>query len=184
MEGISSWSSPPKYNTDDLITCYIYNMLNNQKIQFKTLPEDINESYSAEWQQTDIMGRSAPYIAYISNPARSVDYSVVLNRDILGDEGYKNTIDGLKKLVYPNYVGNSIVAAPYCYVRFGYIVKMFAVVESVSLSWSGTIIGDENSNANEAMYSQCECSLSFIELRTEGQGLPTANSLGYMVKDF
>jgi hypothetical protein len=99
------------------------------------------------------------------------------------------TIDKCKRLVYPNYTAGGIVIPPYCYVRFGGIVKMFAIIDSVNVSWSGTIISDNevvpssgevysgNTDPNENVYSQCELSFSFTELRTKGQPLPTGNEL-------
>lgn len=177
------------HSPDDLITCYIYNLITDEKIEFVVIPDGVNETYQAEWTTQDVIGRSAPFIAFMNNPARSVDYSIQLDRDILGDPFYAETIDKCKRLVYPNYTAGGLVIPPYCYVRFGGIVKMFAIVDSVGVSWSGTIISDNevvpssgnvysgNTDPNENLYSQCELSFSFTELRTRNQPLPTGNNL-------
>lgn len=178
---VSRWAPNP----DNYITCYVYNMITDEKIIFKTVPENISESYSADWQSTDIMGRSAPYLAYVSSAARTVSYSVILTRDILG-ELYKSTVEKCIRLVYPKYMNGGVVAPPFCYVRFGSMVYMFAVVNDVSVEWSGPFIGDTYSStvdnkqdidANDNLFSQAEISFSFTELRTDGQGLPTGNNL-------
>ena len=193
-------------STETLVTCYIYNLITNEKIQFKTLPESISESYQGSWQPQDILGRSAPYFAFLSNSARTADYSVTLDRNILGDPQYVNTINQCKRLVYPNYAGGGIVVPPYCYVRFGGMLKMFAIIENVSLSWSGVYISGssqsrsdrtiesnartftsgqewnsysskESEDPNKNVLSQCEISFSFQEIRTQNQLLPTGSNL-------
>lgn len=176
---VGSWAPSPS----NYMTCYIYNLLTNEKIVFQTLPDDVSESYSGEWQSTDVMGRSAPYQAFTGNPARTVDYSVTLNRDILGTD-FEKTVDKCKRLVYPRYANDSIVVPPYCYVRFGGMITMYAIVESVSVSWNGTIIADEDTDPNSNYFSQAEISFSFVELRVSGQGLPIATNLKTRVVDF
>ena len=155
-------------------------------LQFRTIPDGVNENYSAEWTSQDIMGRSAPYLAYMGNPARTVDYTVTLDRNIMGDPDFQNVINDCKKLVYPKYTGGGIVVPPYCYIRFGGMVKMFAVVDSVGVSWSGPVIATakdnpyattESKDPNKNLFAQCELSFSFTEIRTRGQLLPTGNSL-------
>lgn len=190
---VGEWT---KNNPRNYMICYIRDLINDRTITFKTLPESVSETYSSEWSSESVTGRSAPYMAYNGNPSRTVDYSVTLNRDILGDPDFQNTINKCKMLVYPNYAGGGIVTPPYCYVRFGGMIKMFAVVESVSVSWEGPIISgpavldyDRNtkrsttqtslasSNANYNLMSQAEISFSFTEIRTRGQALPTGNNL-------
>lgn len=178
---VDQWAPSPA----DYMTCYLYNMLTDEKIIFKTLPESVSESYSADWQMTDIMGRSAPYAAYIGSAARTVSYSVTLMRDILGSS-FKSTVERCIRLVYPKYVNGGVVAPPFCYVRFGGMISMFAIVNDVSVEWSGSIIGHTygstvknktNFDANENLYSQADISFSFTELRVDGQGLPTGDNL-------
>ena len=186
---IKNWQTS---NPDDYITCYIYNLVTDKKIQFKTLPEGINESYSAEWQSNDVLGRSAPYIAYGGNPARTVDYSVVLDRNIIGDPDFQNTINACISLVYPDYADNGIVIPPYCYVRFGGVIRMYAVVDNVGVSWSGPIISDnesdyatvESANPNKNLFAQAELSFSFTEIRTYGQSIPTGSNLHIFDSDY
>lgn len=149
-----------------LIPCYIVNLLTDKTIKFGVLPEEISESHDASWDSTDVRGRSAPYFGYAGNGARTVSYSITLHSDLCKD--IKNTVNELKKLVYPKYLG-SIVNPPYCYVKFGDMVSMRAIVNSVSVSWSGTIIEDCK------YYSTAEVSLEFSELCMNN--IPTATKL-------
>lgn len=181
---VNHWES---INPEKYITCYIYNLITNEKIIFKTTPEGVTESYQASWSSQEVLGRSAPYLAYNNNSARTADYSVLLDRNIMGDPDYLKTIDQCKRLVYPKYTGGGLVIPPYCYVRFGGMLKMFAIVESVNVSWSGVFLSSDDSrnnfstsaggDPNKNVLSQCEVSFSFQEIRTRGQLIPTGQSL-------
>ena len=138
------------------IECYIINLLNNTTIKFVTLPEDLNESYSGGMNPQEVLGRTTPYFTYNNNDARSVSYSIRLHEDVCKD--MMVVIDELKRLVYPRYVG-SVVDPPYCYVKFGDMVNMKAIVSDVSLDWGDTII------EGTSHFARCDVSLSFLELR-------------------
>jgi hypothetical protein len=160
-------------NPNAYITCYIRNMITGETIEFVTLPEDINENVSASWATHEVMGRSAPYFNYSGNDARSVSYNVKLFKDALGDK-FVTTVRQLQSLVYPRYSG-ALVIPPYCYVRFGKMVKMFAIVNSVSVNWDGTFIdGEPNSNT----YSVADVGLDFSELISSGNRIPQAAANG------
>ena len=150
MSYVNEWipNSPDSY-----ITCYIYNLITAEKIEFKTVPEGVSESFQGSWASQDILGRSAPYLAYTGNPARTASYSVLLDRNILGDPGYKNTIDQCKRLVYPRYVGGGLIIPPYSYIRFGGMLKLFAVIQSVDFSWSGPFISSTMGGNNTGLES-------------------------------
>lgn len=149
-----------------LLSHYIINMITDKKVVFKTFPEDVSETYAASWETTDIRGRSAPYIGYAGNEARSVSYSITLQDDTC--DNMMDVIKFLKGLVYPRYSG-SIVIPPYCLVHFGGMINsMTAVVNNVSISWGGTILDGSDH------YSKAEISLDFTELKL--RSIPTAYS--------
>lgn len=150
-------------NPQNIMTCYIHNMTTGTTITFPAYPEDLSEGYATTFNSTDVMGRSAPYLAYANNAARTVSYSVVLHDDIC--DNMMSVVEQIKSLVYPIYHG-SIVQPPYCRVKFGQMVSMYAVVDSVDFSWSDTVIEDNQH------FSKVEVSFSFTELRI--QSLPTA----------
>jgi len=84
----------------------------------------------------------------------------------------ENVVLECKKLVYPKYTG-SLVTPPYCYVRFGAMINITAIVNSVSIEWggaAGTILGDtldsESLGGNSSpTYSDVQISFSFTEIR-------------------
>lgn len=150
-----------------LVTNYIRNNITDEIIKFQTLPEDISESYAASFDSTEIRGRSAPYFGYAGSEARSVTYSITLSEDILGDD-YMNIIKKLKALVYPKYSG-SLVIPPYCTIKLGDMINyMYAIVNSVSVSWSGTIIEDKQH------YSKADVSLDLTQIIKSS--IPTATN--------
>ena len=153
------------YLPSSLITCYIINKITNEKVVFTIPPEELSESYSTSWESTDIRGRSAPYIGYSSNDAKHVQYSITLHDDFCND--LKGTVKKLKALTYPKYKG-SIVIPPLCKVKFGGMVDMVAVVNSVDVSWSGPILSGSDH------FAQAEVSLDFTRVVT-GK-IPNADS--------
>lgn len=147
------------YKASDLITSFIINELTGEPVVFETLPEDISETYATSWDTTDIRGRSAPYIGFVGNEARSVSYSITLQADICPN--MMKVIAFLKGLVYPDYKG-SIVDPPLCTVHLGGMVSnMLAVVNNVSISWKGPILDGAD------FYSQADISIDFMELRRD-----------------
>lgn len=139
----------PPYVPSDLMFCYIVNMLTNERINFVTIPTDLSETHSASFNQQQPMGRSAPYFTFENNEARTISFSIKLHKDLCPD--MVNVVNKLKALVYPNYNG-SLVQPPYCYVRFGGMVNMMAVCNSVSVNWGGEVgtILDEGSTGGKA----------------------------------
>ena len=159
-----------QWNPTQIVPCYIVNLVTGMKINFATLPTDVSEDYSASFGSQQPMGRSSPYFNYENSEARTVSYSVTLHKDIVPD--MENVVLECKKLVYPKYTG-SLVTPPYCYVRFGAMINMTAIVNSVSIEWggaAGTILCDtlysESLGGNASpTYSDVQLSFSFTELR-------------------
>lgn len=179
-------SSNMKYTPDnppsEYITCYIYNMLTGETIEFETLPDSVTENFSASWNSHEVLGRSAPYYNYGGNDARSVSYGVKLFKDALG-ESFIETVRQIESLVYPQYSGPMAIP-PYCYVRFGGMVKMFAIVNSVSINWGDTIIADDYTDANENTFSTADVSIDFTEIITYGHPIPTAQVGGSGIRGY
>lgn len=148
---------------NSIITCYIVNKITDEVIKFPAYPTEMSESYSSSYTQTDIVGRSSPYFSFGGNPARSFDFPLTIQEDIVKDMTL--LVEKLKALVYPNYVG-SIVQPPYCYVKFGDMLSCYAIVESISFSWGETILDGSQH------FSKCDVSFSFQEMRQSM--LPTA----------
>ena len=152
-------NSNEKVEYSELIPCYVINILTGKRIQFKLIPDDLSESLSASFEPQSIRGRSAPFLSYENTGSRTVSFSVTLHEEYC-DGGILDTVNKLKALVYPTYVG-SIVAAPKCYVRFGNMIGMKAIIESVGVSWEKPILRDAN---GKSFFAKAEVSLDFTEL--------------------
>jgi len=161
-----------KIPPSNLINCFIVNMLTGTRINFVTLPTDVSEDYGASFGQQQPIGRSSPYFNYENNDARSVSYQVTLHKDIVPD--MENVIVECKRLLYPKYSG-SLVTPPYCYVRFGAMINMTAVLNSLGVEWggaSGVIVSRNTESAgldpaegDSQTYADAQLSFSFTEIR-------------------
>ena len=159
-----SWIGKP--SPDNIMICYIINRITDQVIKFPSYPTDVNESFSAEYNPKDIMGRSAPYFSFGGNGARSVGYSLKVSDDICPD--LMGLVRSIKGLVYPKYYG-SVVQPPYCYVKFGEMVAMNAILESVDFTWSETVLDGSQH------FSVVDINFSFQELRLDS--IPTVSGI-------
>lgn len=155
-----------KADPNSIITCYIINRITDTVIKFPSYPADVNESFNAEFNPKDIMGRSAPYFSFGGNGSRSVGYTIKVSDDICPD--LMGLVRSIKGLVYPKYYG-SIVQPPYCYVKFGEMVAMNAILESVDFTWSETVLeGSQH-------LSVVDINFSFQELRLDS--IPTTTGI-------
>lgn len=171
-KGISdvTYSSKPswigKADPNNIITCYILNRVTDTVVKFPAYPTDVSESFSAEFNPKEIMGRSAPYFSFGGNGARGVSYQVKVSDDICPD--LMGLVNSIKSLIYPKYFG-SIVQPPFCYVKFGDMIAMNAIVESVSFSWGETVLDGSQH------FSIVDIDFSFQEVRIDS--IPTATGI-------
>lgn len=126
-------------------------------------PQEINDSYSSNWQAQDILGRSSPLAAYMSTGFRQVSFSLQFHRELVFDNEEYNKVkrmsqnnrnitnihiseieeilNALKLACYPMYASNGLVS-PVIYFRFGQFTCK-GYLESVSYSWKPPIIDDK-----------------------------------------
>lgn len=152
------------------ITFYIKNMLNEKIIYLPVYPEELSESFSTNYSQTELNGRSAPYQTYGGNEARTMSLPVTLHQDLCDETtgDLHMIVRYLKQLVYPKYNG-SIVIPPYCFLKFGNMLNCYAIMDSIDFNWSETIIEESK------YFSKCEVNFSFQELRKNS--LPTVDNV-------
>lgn len=153
------------------ISCYIIDLLTDTTLRFSLIPDELSETVSASWDTTDIRGRTAPFIGYSGNSARTVSYSLTLHAEYVPNRDILSMVNKLKSLCYPRIEG-AIITPPICYVRFGDMVKMRAIVENISVSWEKPIIDNR-------VFSKAEVSMEFTQFYSS-KDLPTHSS---MIKD-
>lgn len=124
------------------------------------LPDEIDDSYSANFTQTDMLGRSSPPINYGNGGPREINFSIFVREDLVPDgEDITEVVNKFRSLSYPEYV-KGVVIPPELIVRMGDMFSIRAVCNNVAVSWEkpyGT-----TSEGNTAYY-QAEISLSFQE---------------------
>lgn len=118
---------------DESVECYIKNLITGTTVKFRALPDELSESIESSFEEQPIRGRSEAYQGYSNTGPYSVSFDVTLYDDYC-ENGIQNTINNLKALAYPDYSGTII--SPLCYVRFGNMISMKAIVSSVSISRS------------------------------------------------
>lgn len=137
----------------DNISCYIKNLITGTTIEFDLIPEEFSETNVATYDQHNIRGRSSPIQGYSNSGPRNISYMVQIHDDCCTN-GIVDTVNKLRALSYPEY-GGSIVP-PKCYIRFGDMLSIKAVVINVNVTWrkpyrNGTFIN-------------ADVSLDFIEI--------------------
>ena len=148
-----------QYYAKDKISCYVKNLLTGTTIEFELIPESVTDSNSASFDPQDIRGRSTPIQGYNNSGPRTVSYTVILHDDYCKD-GILKTVNALRALTYPAYGGS--VTPPTCYVRFGKMIKMKAITNSVSVNWMTPY--------RDGVFTRAEVTLDFIEVRGSSLG--------------
>lgn len=137
---------------DESVECYVKNLVTGTTIKFRALPEEFSESVNATFEEQPIRGRSEAYQGYSYSGPHNLSFDVTLHDDLC-DDGIQNTVNKLKALVYPDYGGTII--SPKCYVRFGNMVAMKAIISSISVS--------RNKPYRDGIYLSASVSLEFTE---------------------
>lgn len=158
------------YSTS-IITAYIKNMNTKTVISFAAmLPETIQDSYSANYSPTDLLGRSSPIIGYSSGGPRSVSFDLTLHDDIIWADGHNqdivDVVNSLKALPYPDYTSSKVIP-PKCYVKIGDIISLVGVCNEVSVTWEKPY---RETALGRMSYIKAEVSLSFDEVVVSPRG--------------
>lgn len=145
------------------IDAYIINMNTGTRIELDLLPESIDDSYTANYNSTPILGRSTPIIGYSEGGPRSISFSVKLHDDVISEAGMDivDKVNILKALSYPSYENDRVIS-PKCYVRIGSMISMTGVCNNVGVSWEPPYSPTKKGRVS---YLQAEVSLSFDEVQ-------------------
>lgn len=137
----------------DNIACYVSNLNTNETVTFNVeIPDQISDSYSAEYEDQSTRGRSSPFKSYVSSGPRSISFSVTLSLDYRRD--LKSTVDCLRDML--KAAKGTVIRPPKVRVRIGDVLNIYAVPSSFECTWSG--------GYKDSMYRVCECSFSFDEV--------------------
>ena len=155
-----------------LIENYIYFYNIDKYCVLPQYPESLSDQMSATFNQSTILGRSAPIYTYTGSGPRSITFSFTLHRDLmtdvnlaensLGIEEGSDVIEELIKTIeaaaLPRYVNASkAVNPPVVAVRIGDEIYIKGVVQgSVQKTFSGPIIDNK--------YAVCQLQFTVNEI--------------------
>jgi len=119
-------------------------------------PDQISESQSANWSQSQPLGRSSPISTFTGTGYRTFGLNFRLHREMVnGDEEYIDRIlVELRRSVFPFYVEKGL-QPPVTTFQFGQF-RCKGYVESVSFNWQKPII--------DGYYQCCDVSLNFVDV--------------------
>lgn len=134
---------------------YIYFHHTNTMILFPTWPDQIQDSQSASWGQTNVLGRSAPIQSYQGTGARSLTLAFSLHREELKQSNVKSGFnpaitnmgeDYLDILIKQSYASvlpvygasAKMVDPPLVSVRVGNNTYIKGVIKSFSCNYGGS----------------------------------------------
>jgi len=157
MTPVGGVSSYKNIDLDLLIDSYVINDITGSIIRFKLLPDEVSESYSAEFEDVPIMGRSSPYVSYSLGGPKEISLSLILHDDYCIGGNILDTVNKFKALAYPNYE-DQVIEPPKCFLRIGDFIKLLGVCSSVDVSWEKPIRVDKDTG--ESFYAKADVSLS------------------------
>ncbi len=99
-----------------------YNLNTGTKISFIATPESIQDGYSANFNEVELLGRSSPILVYGGGSSRTLNFTILFHEDLLEqDTDIRAFVDKLRALSLPVY--DSGIKVPKVYFRIG---KMFS----------------------------------------------------------
>lgn len=141
-----------------ILDSYMYFYHTQNYIVLPTIPEQVTDSLSANFQSTSILSRSAPIYTYSNSGPRSIQVSLRLHRDMMDDANYNKSnftielgddyVDTLVKQIQavalPRYDSSTkLVDPPIVALRLGNEVFIKGVVVGgLTVTYSGAIRQD------------------------------------------
>lgn len=139
------------------IECYVMNLNTDDVVTFNVeIPENVTESYTANYTDQFTRGRSTPFKSYENSGPHSIQFSVKLVLDYRRD--LVDTVDCLKDMLKP--VKGVALVPPKVRVRIGSVLNIQAVPTGFEFNW-----GD---GYKDGVYRTCECSFGFDEVEDVG----------------
>lgn len=123
------------YDRDKSATFYITNLISGTTMEMDMKPNGFSEGNSSNYNAEEIRGRSTPIYGYSSSGPRSASFELHVYDDYCY-YGLSSTVKFLKALAFPSYNGG-VVTPPKAYIRYGSMISMRCIVETVEVAWSG-----------------------------------------------
>lgn len=113
--------------------CFINAPSIGLKVTFQFMPDEISDSKSANYSDTEIIGRSHPIKGYSSSGARTLSFTLQF---YMTDKSQNPlvTATALKSLCYPQYAG-SVYPPPPVQVKIGPNIGMWGVLTQCDITY-------------------------------------------------
>ena len=152
VERDSSKQYSPGYRVE--VDCFVKNLVTGTVVNFDNMPNDLSDSYAANFEPAAIRGRSTAIQGYDNTEPRTVSFSTTISED-LTEEGVLTKVARLRALEYPGYT--SVVEPPRCYLKLGNAVRGIFICTSVDVNYP------DNAPVRDNYYLIAEVSMSFTE---------------------
>lgn len=106
-------------------------------IYIKYIPEEFTESVEADYEeQTDIIGRSSPFVYYKSTGARKLEFNLFLFAEGDAEEEIKNRVRWLQSFQYPDYSGQVMRPPKKVQIVLGRnFIQITGILRGCSVTW-------------------------------------------------
>lgn len=136
------------------INSYVRNLTTGMYVKFNTVPDIISESISSVFNSQTINGRSDPLFYYSNSGPRNISFTLPIIDDYT-PFGIVYTINQLKALAYPRYVGY-VVEPPKCYLKIGNFLRLTGYLENINVDW-------QSSPTREGVYQYADVAFTFTQ---------------------
>lgn len=122
-------------------TSYIRDMVDGYILFFQFMPDDIQDSKSAQYSDFPIVGRSVPLKNYDGSPSRQISltldfFTMPLEKQPFPDPyTIKRWCDRLRSWCYPDYSRGGILPPHTVLIRVGITLAMTAVITQCTVSY-------------------------------------------------
>lgn len=191
---MSSKQIQEKSKTFTLIENYIYLYHIDKFILLPTWPEQVSDSLSSTFTQTNPLARSAPVFSYSHSGPRTVQINLKLHREMMtqinyeqsnlnlnnlkdiqdasaiginvGDDYVDVMLKELQAIALPRYTAsNKLVNPPLVALRFGNEIYIKGIVNNgITVTYSGPILGGGNNSPFENKYAIADISFTITEV--------------------
>jgi len=109
----------------------------NEFIRFVNIPPEISEDIAAQYNETTIIGRSAPILGYSTTGARvvSLELTFFAEDDTNSPQRVFRDIRFLQSFALPTYQGKSMQPPHRIQLVIGNFINIIGIVEAVPVTW-------------------------------------------------
>lgn len=150
---------------DQSLVCYIQDINTKEMVTFNIeKPQGYTDSYTANFQQQDVRGRSSPFQSYTNSGPRQITFSILLSLDYRRE--LAEHTNKVRSILKPYSKSSGLIVPPRVKVVIGKALNITAIPVSFSAEWS--------EGYKEGVYRICTWNFTFTEVEESS----SRNTLG------